>query len=267
MDEVEKYYNESAKEEWNRLERHKVEFDITKRYMNEYIKKKSKVLDVGGGPGRYAIFLTKKGHEVTLLDLSKENVELAKKKAEENEVKLEDYIHGNALKLEEEVKGKFDTVLCMGPLYHLTDKEERKTVIKQCLKRLKKGGKLFVSFISAYAPTIDFIKKNPEELAKYKSDFLLNYLEDGKNLVSSDNPGFITAYFINPAEIEPFMNNFDLKTEVISGIEGLTAQNEEKINELSEEAYEEWLDFIFETSKDPMTWASCEHLLYIGTKK
>ncbi|HKL75780.1 MAG TPA: methyltransferase domain-containing protein [Halanaerobiales bacterium] len=266
MDEVEKYYDQAAKEEWDRLKRHKVEFDITKRYMQKYIAPKSKVLDVGGGPGRYAIFLAKKGHDVTLLDLSKENIKLAKKKAEENNLELKKYIHGNALKLEEDVKEKFDTVLCMGPLYHLTDKNERKKVVNQCLKRLKKGGKLFVSFISAYAPTIDFIKKNPEELAKYGSDFLLNYLEDGKNIVSSDNPGFITAHFINPAEIEPFMNNFALKKEVISGIEGLTAQNEEKINKLSDKAYEEWLDLIFETSKNPMTWASCEHLLYIGTK-
>ena len=266
MDEVEKYYDEAAKEEWNRLERHKVEFDITKRYMEKYIDKGSNILDVGGGPGRYAIFLTKKGHDVTLLDLSKENIKLARKKAEDNNLELEDYIHGNALKLEEELKGKFDTVLCMGPLYHLTGEDERKEVIEQCLKRLKKGGKLFVSFISAYAPTIDFIKKNPEELGKYKSDFLLDYLEDGKNVVSSDNPGFINAYFINPAEIEPFMNNFSLKKEVISGIEGITAQNEEKINKLSDKAYEEWLDLIFETSKNPMTWASCEHLLYIGTK-
>ncbi len=267
MDEVEKYYDEESEEEWNRLERHKVEFDITKRYMNDYIEKEAKILDVGSGPGRYSIFLAKKGHAVTMFDLSSKNLELAQKKAEEKKVDIKDYIHGNALNLSDRVSEKFDVVLCMGPLYHLTDEGERKKVIEQCLERLKIGGKLIVSFISAYAPIIDFIKKNPEELARYKSGFLLDYLEDGNNLVSSDNPGFITAFFINPADIEPFMNNFNLEKEVIAGIEGITAQSEEKINNLSNKAYQEWLDVIYKTSKSPMTWASCEHLLYIGIKK
>lgn len=267
MDEVEKYYDEKAEDEWNRLDRHEVEFDITKKYMNKYIEPESKILDVGGGSGRYSIFLRKKGHKVTLFDLSKGNLELAQKKAEEYGVILEDYIHGNALNLSEKVNVKYDTVLCMGPLYHLTEEEDRKKVIEESLKKLKKGGKLIVSFISAYAPVIDFIKNYPEELAKYKSEFLLNYLEDGKNIVSSENPGFVTAYFINPAEIKPFMSEFDLKKEVIAGVEGITAQSEEKINNLSEDAYNEWLDLIYKTSKNPITWASSEHFLYIGTKK
>ncbi|MFW6270968.1 MAG: class I SAM-dependent methyltransferase [Bacillota bacterium] len=267
MDEVRKYYDENAKEEWDRLEKHKIEFEITKRYMKEYIKEDTKILDVGGGPGRYAIFLTEKGHEVTLFDLSEGNIELAKEKAKQRGINLEDYIQGNALNLSDMVAEKFDVVLCMGPLYHLTDEDERKEVIKQCLDRLKTGGKLFVSFISAYAPVIDFIKNYPDKLEKYKSGFLLDYLVDGRNIVSSDNPGFVTAYFINPAEIEPFMENFNLEKEVIAGIEGIPAQSEKKINDLSEEAYKQWLEVIYQTSRNPMTWASCEHLLYIGSKK
>ena len=267
MDEVEKYYDESAEEEWARLDRHKVEFDITKRYMEEYIEKGAEVLDVGAGPGRYSIFLAQNGHDVTLLDLSSKNIELAKKKAEEKNVEIKEYIHGNALNLSQKVSKKFDVVLCMGPMYHLTEESERRKVIKECIKRLKTGGTLFVSFISAYAPIIDFIKNYPEELEKYKSDFLLDYLKDGTNIVSSDNPGFITAYFINPADIEPFMSNFGLEKELISGIEGITAQSEEKINNLSDKAYQEWLDLIYKTSTNPMTWASCEHFLYIAKKK
>lgn len=266
MDEVENYYDAEAEKEWHRLDRHKIEFDITKKYMDEYIEPNSKILDVGGGSGRYSIFLSQKGHDVTLFDLSKGNLQLAKKKAKEKEVELQNFIHGNALNLSQKNIGKYDIVLCMGPLYHLTDEAERKKVIQQCLKKLKKGGKLIVSFISIYAPTINFIKNNPEELAEYGSDFLLDYLEKGENIIATKNPGLIDAYFINPMEIEPFMSNFNLEKEVVSGIEGLTAQNEEKINNLSEKAYQEWLNFIFKTSQNPMTWASCEHFLYIGNK-
>ena len=49
---------------------------MTKRYMEEYIPNDTpqKILDIGGGPGRYSIFLAQKGHDVTLFDLSGKNI-------------------------------------------------------------------------------------------------------------------------------------------------------------------------------------------------
>ncbi|GMG97480.1 hypothetical protein [Tepidimicrobium xylanilyticum] len=40
MDKVELWYDEEY-DEWERLERHKIEFDITKRYLDEYIQGKT----------------------------------------------------------------------------------------------------------------------------------------------------------------------------------------------------------------------------------
>lgn len=265
MGEVEKYYDDNAIKEWERLERHKVEFDITKRYLLEYIKDSSRILDVGAGPGRYSIFLAEQGHEVSLLDLSIENINLARKKAQEAKVEIKEYIHADARKLSKKVSGIFDSVLCMGPLYHFTDIEDRQCVISECLKRLKPGGLIFVSFISAYAPMIDLIKNSPENIVGFKESLLV-YLKNGKNIVSEENPGFTTAYFINPQDIEDFMSKFSLQKKVITGVEGLTAQSEAKINSLTEEVYEEWLDLIYQTSTNQCTWASCEHILYIGEK-
>jgi len=62
------------------------------------------------------------------------------------------------------------------------------------------------------------------------------------------------------------MNQFDLEKLVLSGVEGITSQSEEKTNSLSEEAFQKCLDIIYQTSKEPVTWASCEHLLYVGKK-
>lgn len=265
MDKVEKFYDDNAIKEWKRLERHKVEFDITKRYLLEYIQDFSRILDIGGGPGRYSIFLAKRGHEVSLLDLSKENIKLARSKAAEAHVEIKEFIHANALELSEKVSGTFDIVLCMGPLYHLPEIDDRLCVIRECLKKLQPGGLIFVSFISAYAPMIDYIKNYPENIVGFKKN-LLQYLKNGENIVSTDNPGFTTAYFINPADIEDLMSGFNLRKKVITGIEGLTAQSEAKINSLSDEAYEEWLDIIYQTATNQFTWGACEHILYIGEK-
>lgn len=51
--EVERFYDDEY-EEWDRLEWHTPEFEVTKRYMEEYIPGDTpqKILDIGGGPGQ-----------------------------------------------------------------------------------------------------------------------------------------------------------------------------------------------------------------------
>ena len=81
LDIVKKFYDETVNNEWERLDHHKVEFELSKRYMNRYIKPNDKVLDLGGGPGKYSLYLAERGCDVTLADLSPKNVDFALKKA------------------------------------------------------------------------------------------------------------------------------------------------------------------------------------------
>ncbi|MBN2853338.1 MAG: class I SAM-dependent methyltransferase [Clostridia bacterium] len=266
MGTVEKYYDDNTEAEWMRLERHKIEFDITKRYLDEYVKTGTRVLDIGGGPGRYSLYLSLKGCHVHLLDLSSKNLEYAKNKATELKIDIEKYFHADALHLSDKVNEQYDVILCMGPIYHLPEEADRIKVMKNCIHHLKPGGILIVSFISAYAPIIDILKKYPEAIRGYK-ETLLSYLKDGRNIVSPENQGFTNAYFMNPNQMASFMSQFDLVQKVLTGIEGISAQSEEKINALEETDYQEWIDLIYETSKDPLTWGACEHFLYIGQKK
>jgi len=69
MNRVESYYDEGY-DEWSRLDRHRIEYEMTRRTLDRYIQGSQKILDVGGGPGRYSIYLAGKGHRVTLVDLS-----------------------------------------------------------------------------------------------------------------------------------------------------------------------------------------------------
>lgn len=65
---VELFYDANTEYEWQRLERHRIEFETTKRYLDKYVSESSRILDVGGGPGRYSIYLASQGHNVTLFD-------------------------------------------------------------------------------------------------------------------------------------------------------------------------------------------------------
>ncbi len=268
MKNIEKFYDQIY-DEWNRLERHFVEFALTKRYMDEYLekymtihnKKSFKILDIGGGPGRYSIYLAKKGHEVVLLDLSAHNLEVAKVKALEEGVSFAGVVKGNALSLEG-LDTDFDVVLLMGPLYHLVEEEDRKLAIKQALEHMRAGGLIFASFISAFAPLQECLAYPKEkDISKEENDYreLLSYLKEGSN-----KKGFTTAYFTGVEEARDLMSSFSLIELVFAGIEGLLACKENEIRELSKECRKAWLEVAYQLSRNEYLLGSSMHFLYIG---
>lgn len=259
MNEIEYWYDHEY-DEWERLERHKIEFDITKRYLDDFIRgEKLEIFDIGGGPGRYAMHLAERGHKVTLMDLSKKNLEVAKRKAIEKGITLAGYIHGNALDLEE-IKKQYDVVLLMGPLYHLVKEPERRKAVEGALKLLKPAGIMIVTFISSYAPLQDhLLNLYPIESVKG----ILDFLQNGEN---KEGKGFTTAYFTKPNEAREFMDSCGLKELTFAGIENILAYKEKEINLLEESEYRKWIDIGYRLSTDEMLLGSSQHLLYIGRK-
>ena len=71
---VQEHYDSDVQYEWDRLKRHPFEFAITTKMMDRYIKPGDRILDIGGGPGRYSIYYAQKGCNITLVDLSEEKV-------------------------------------------------------------------------------------------------------------------------------------------------------------------------------------------------
>ncbi|MGI6040557.1 MAG: SAM-dependent methyltransferase, partial [Eubacteriales bacterium] len=57
---VRDYYNNTVEIEWNRIAG-RPEFLITTRFIDRYALPGYDVLDIGGGPGRYSLYLAKKG--------------------------------------------------------------------------------------------------------------------------------------------------------------------------------------------------------------
>ena len=205
------------------------------------------------------MYLAEKGHKVTLLDLSKPNIEVAKEKSTQRGVSLEAYIHGNALELEG-YEQKYDVVLLMGPLYHLVKEVDRKAAIRGALKLLKPNGLIFASFISNYAPIQDTLN-NLYTFASVEN--LLSYLKNGRN---DDGEGFTTAYFTDYKEAKNLMNSFGLRELAFAGIENILGSKEKEINNLEEVEYEKWLEIGYQLSRDQNVIGMSQHFLYIGRK-
>ena len=258
---VRAYYNGGCEGEWGRIAG-RPEFLLTCRFLDRYIKPGDRVLDVGGGPGRYSLYLAEKGCKVTLVDLSEENVKFALIKAKEADLKINGLVC-NALELDKLIIEQYDYVLLMGPLYHLLEEEERITAVNQALKVLKPGGVLFVSFISMNADIIYMMKCAPDIIGHPLKKRMYDAFYNGS---SFSGDAFTQAYIITQKEVLPFMAQFPLQKLHLFGQEGMTSPCESNIMSQPKEIIDLWMDFTELTCEREELLSWSEHLMYVGRK-
>lgn len=265
MKTVENFYDHDPQYEWERMSRHRTEFGVTFRALADYLPLPSaKILDIGGGPGRYAMTLAEQGHDVTLLDLSQKNLDFAQQKVKEMNVSLCGFVHGNAIQLPLLPHEQYDAVLMFGSLYHLTAVSDRNKAIEEAMRVLKPNGLLFVAFITRMAPIRDTAIRHPQWIVENRA--LWNEMvEHGVNR-SGKHTRFTDAYFAWPDEIRPFMEAHQLKTITQIGVEGLVAGHEAEINQLQGELFEGWVEINYQIGQRTDTFGASDHILYIGQK-
>lgn len=259
---VRENYNKNCVTEWERLEGFHFEFEIAKHFLKKYMKGKT-VLDIGGGPGRYSIYLAKLGYDVTLVDLSENNIKLAKKKFKEYGVDVKAFVC-DARDLSDLKLGTFDNVLVMGPLYHLSDISDREKCIAEAKRHLNDDGVLFASFITITAGLNLYLDTNPEELINEPAlDLFDNMAKDE----SWSGMAFTKATFINSLEVEPFFNRLGFEKITLLGQEGLIGPRLTKIESSSETVRDKYLEISLKVCENPQYFAYSNHLLYIGKIK
>lgn len=263
MSKVEDYYDQSAEREWQRLLKHRTEFAVTMRALSAHLPPPpAKILDIGGGPGRYSISLSSKGYDATLIDLSKASLALARRKAEEAGVELSAFIHKDAKNLAGIKDATFDGSLLLGPLYHLQEKKEQKAVILEARRVVKRGGVVFAAFITRFAPFRHAASEEPQWVIENEK-YTYELLETGKHVKAKVFP---SAYFTHPDEVEPLMEECNILTIELVGCEGVVAGHESLVNELEGDAWEKWVSLNYQLGKDKALHGASDHLLYIGRK-
>lgn len=263
---VESFYDLHVDYEWHRLERHRMEFAIAAKALEEYLPPSGSVIDIGGGPGRYSLWLASKGYEVTLADLSAANLKRATELSDARPTpeRIRAFIHANAVDLSVLPDARFDAALLMGPLYHLLKEDERRAAVREALRILKPGGTLFASFIARYAPIIDVIVGDPAWLVEHNEE-MEEFLVFGFQTAERAAP-FTSFYTAHPADVEPFMESCGASTVTLLAQEGLAAGREQEVNKLEGSAWQKWVDLNYRLASDLHLLAGAEHLLYVGKK-
>ena len=128
VSDISKFYNQNPEEEHGRLARHQLEYDLTWRYLEQYLPPQGTVLEVGAATGRYTLELAKRGFRVTAVDISAALIEKNRKNLQReglaSQVQL---IVADARDLREVAEKQFDAVLLMGPLLSLDRRRGPKT--------------------------------------------------------------------------------------------------------------------------------------------
>ena len=262
VDIVEKFYDNNTEMEWNRLNGFKYEFEITKIMMKKYMNK-GKVLDIGGGPGRYSLYLASIGYDVTLVDLSKNNIEFAKNKSKELGLNIQAY-HCDARCLPELNLGKYENILIMGPFYHLFGSNDRKNILLDSLRHLSENGLIFASFISIFAGFNYYLSECPYELINEPEKKFFDSAENNKSWAGS---AFTQAYFIDIDEIENFFDECGIQKIAIFGQEGITATRLMDLEKAPENVRNYWLEISLRLCENKKYFPYSSHIMYIGKRK
>ncbi len=254
--------------EWNRLESdyyHQLEYIVTWHYLNKYLPKTGKILDAGGGPGRYSLDLCRKGYDVTLLDISKENIILAKQKfaLESPDVhnKLTDAVQGDIRDMSRFESHKFDATLCLGgPLSCIADKQQRLQALSEIVRVTKKDGVIILGVMGYYAMLRTVMKQASDQLLDEER---ISLIQKGENIVRGERWHFFTVERLI-AEVE----SCGLKTIDIAGCEGLSSGLQEATNALNDPIKRNaWEKIITQTSADRAIAEISEHMIFIGEKQ
>lgn len=129
-----------------------IEFERTKEILLEELPKAPAVIyDIGGAYGEYSWWLASLGYEAHLFDLSETNINMSEELAAEYpHARLASAQVCDARDIPRPDKSA-DAILLMGPLYSVTEYEERLLAIRESFRLLKDGGVLFSAALTPYS--------------------------------------------------------------------------------------------------------------------
>ena len=180
----------------------------------------ARLLDIGGGPGVYAARLASQGYTVRLVDLLPLHVEQALERAAAQPESPFEADVGDARDLSRFGDESADAVLLLGPLYHLTDGDDRRQALAEARRVVRGGGVVAAVAICRYASLIDGVVSGFLDDPRFV-EIVDRDLREGQHRNPENVEGwFTTAYFHLPADLCSEAEQAGLKVERLLGVEG-----------------------------------------------
>ena len=248
-----------------------VEFELTTRTLNKWIKNDSIVLDVSVGAGHYASQLAQRGCKLHLVDICESFLKISLERMAQNN--LSDNVmsstRSSATNINFIPDNSIDCVLMLGPFYHLIEKNQREKAVDEAYRVLKPGGLLFAAAINRLAIFHELFKTD-----RYFDNTEINIHEISKELDEFYNTGITNENIFKPlgdgycATINEFTELFfaSFKQVDFLGLESFSAYKQKMLFEKNPKDIEIWLSLLEKTARSIEGIGASEHLMYVGRK-
>ncbi|WP_203904036.1 class I SAM-dependent methyltransferase [Virgisporangium aliadipatigenens] len=214
------YYEHGLEQKRLSADQRRIEFlriwDLLERYLPTA---PARVVDVGGGAGVYALPLAAAGYEVHLIDPVPLHVEQAEAASHAASAPLASTAVGDARALDAE-EASADAVLLLGPLYHLTDRDDRIKALREARRVLRPGGVVLAKALSRFYPLFeDIALGTPVEQDEFEKN--ITFLADGQYRNPGGDPTqFTTSYFHRPEDLAEEVQEAGLEMRALVGASG-----------------------------------------------
>jgi len=272
-DRIRQYYSADPGREWERLldaGGGAIEFEVTRRLIERHVPQQARVLDVGGGPGRYTVYMASRGRTVVLADLVPELLDIARQQIAEAGVgpNVEDVVVADACDLSRGIL-LVRWSACTRPVLSPDKAGRREAAAREIARVLKRGGVVFAAFM----PRLVFLRRSmlvPQEWRHLRDqEFVRVVLDDG--VFRNDNPGrFDEGYGARPEEISPFFEQFGFESLGLIAPEGIAPVAYRELSDMASsdpESYVAAIDVLEMTASEPSILGAASHLLYVGRKR
>lgn len=226
----EAFYDDYGAREWERLDRdfvHRLEWEATVERLEETLPSDGEVLDVGGGAGRYTIWLAERGYEVTLVEPSGTQREIAREKIAEAGVAGRVTVRDGDVRDLSLPADAVDATLCLGgPLSHVLDESDRERAASELRRVTGPGGPVVVSVMSRLAFVLMTVQYVGLDEDNGSLPVLPAMVRDGdltgERLTEAGiEPFMADCHFFRPAEFETLLSEAGLAVESVEGLEGV----------------------------------------------
>jgi SAM-dependent methyltransferase len=226
----------------------------------------ARILDIGGGPGVYSVWLAGLGYDVRLIDAVPLHVEEARAAAAAAGVALDAAV-GDARALSGDGDASVDAALLMGPLYHLTERVDRVAALAEARRVIRPGGVVAAVGISRYASLLDGLASRWIDDPAFGA-ILDRDLAEGQHRNPTDHlEYFTTAFFHRPEQLVAEAEDAGLGLPAVYAIEGPGWLLPDIAERAADPAH--WtrlMDLLRRVEGDPALLAASAHLMMIARR-
>ncbi len=255
-----KNYYENYDEDSRLVSKHgSVEFLTTVRYIEKYLIRGMKIIEIGAGTGRYSHYFAKKGYSVDAVELIQHNIDVLNSKIEAYEPIT--VTKADARDLTKFKTDTYDITLLLGPMYHLYSLEDQRKAMAEALRVTKKGGIVFAAYCNNDSTVYQFCFARGNIFNERYKD-LINY----EMFELKSTPAEVFELY-RKEKIDNIMSCFGIDRLHYVGTDMLTSFIAEAVDKMDEKTFEKYMDFHYCICERADMVGATNHILDIFRKE